>query len=289
MALSRMKREARERIEQAIDRHEPTKVFALFSGGGDSQVSSHVALPYIDALVHIDTGTAPVDEQGTNLVRGFVDDWAEHHRAELLVYEAGRAFEWLVTRRCAHLRFEPLGFPGYGQHGTAYYYLKQKQIDRLIREHKTHHAERFLLITGVRNEESARRALIHTTHERRDGAKVWVNPILDWGEQPMAHYRRRYRLSPSDVTALLHMSGECLCGAFAKPGEREMLMSLFPRWGNWILDMEREAARVGSEHPVWGWGNLKGPAAPEEPPVPGEFINAAGELCTSCVTRAEAA
>lgn len=280
-----MKREARTLIEEAIDKHEPTKVFALFSGGGDSQVAAHVALPYVDALVHIDTGTAPVDEKGNNLVRQFVEGWATRHKVELLVYEAGRAFEWMVTRRCAHLRFEPLGFPGFGQHGTAYYYLKQKQIDKLVRDYKTHHADRILLITGVRNAESARRALIHTSFERRAGAKVWLNPLLEWREMPMAAYRRRYRLGQSDVSALLHMSGECLCGAFAKKGEREMIMQLFPRWGQWILDMEKEAAARGAEHAVWGWTKIK----EEEKPEPGTFINAAGELCTSCAWREEKA
>ena len=46
----------------------------------------------------------------------------------------------------------------------------------------------------------------------------------------MRRYRGELELPQSDVAALMHRSGECNCGSYANPDEREMLASLWPRW-----------------------------------------------------------
>jgi hypothetical protein len=47
------------------------------------------------------------------------------------------------------------------------------------------------------------------------------------------------------------MSGECLCGAFAKPGELEMIRFFFPDTAAEIDELERKA-KAAKKHCVWG-------------------------------------
>ena len=53
------------------------------------------------------------------------------------------------------------------------------------------------------------------------------------------------------------MSGECLCGSFAKPGEREELAFWFPDFESQLRQLETRVAGVPGipEHRQhWGWG-----------------------------------
>jgi 3'-phosphoadenosine 5'-phosphosulfate sulfotransferase (PAPS reductase)/FAD synthetase len=234
-----LKLDAERVLIDAIVEHEPRKVFALFSGGNDSTVLTSWARMTIghrlDAAVYIDTGTAIPG------VRDFVEDYCKLRQLPLLVYEAGDEYDRMVAEH---------GFPGPGSHRFAYVRLKERQIDALVRDHKQHPRDRILLLTGVRRAESVRR-MGTTAPVRRDGAQVWVAPLVDWTNEDMRSFRVRHNLPQSDVAALLHRSGECNCGAFAKPGEREELRSLFPSW--WeerIAPLELVSGRLWGERPL---------------------------------------
>lgn len=61
----------------------------------------------------------------------------------------GKSYEELVTQ---------FGFPyGAPAHGMMYRWLKERCIDQIVREEKTHQKDRIGFITGVRKLESARR------------------------------------------------------------------------------------------------------------------------------------
>lgn len=227
----------------------------LFSGGGDSTAVLHKALAegWIDEAAFVDTGTALPG------VREHVErvclDWG----VPLTVWEAGDAFERMVL--------DPrMGFPGPGQHPRAYQRLKERQLRRLVKSKKRHARDRVLFVSGVRRHESKRRA--SRPHVAREGAVVWANPLTDWTDEQMRDYRKRHRLPVSDVAALMHMSGECGCGAFAAPGEREMRCDLFPEWGRWLADLEKRAAEASVQHCVWGG--------------PDGRAREAGPMCSSC-------
>jgi 3'-phosphoadenosine 5'-phosphosulfate sulfotransferase (PAPS reductase)/FAD synthetase len=125
------------------------------------------------------------------------------------------------------------GFP-YGPqgHNSMYYYLKQRQIRRLVRENKTNHYDRIGLVTGIRISESTRR--MHNTqlvqYVRRSGAEFWLNPILDFNDKDKNAYIKKYNLPRNEVVDLIHKSGECLCGALANR-DREFadIKSWFPK------------------------------------------------------------
>lgn len=130
-----------------------------------------------------------------------------------------------------------------------------------------------MLLTGKRRAESARR-LKTTKGIESKGGQLYVNPLIDWTAHDMREYRTTHALPESDATALGHRSMECCCGAFAEPGEREMLRSLWPDWFERVIgSLEREAEAAGI--PACKWG--------ERPPglTPSD-IPAAGALCTSC-------
>lgn len=236
-----MKLDADQILTEAIVEHEPIKVFALISGGNDSTVLTSWARMAIghrlDAAVFIDTGTALPG------VRDFVEAYCENRYIPLLVYEAGDEYQRMVQEQ---------GFPGPAAHRFAYVRLKERQIDRLVREHKTHVRDRIMMLTGVRRAESVRR-MGTTDPVRRDGAQVWVAPLIDWSDADMRAFRAEHNLEQSDVAALIHRSGECNCGAYASPGEREELRSLWPEWFEQnIASLEARVEAAGTTMCKWG-------------------------------------
>ena len=247
-------------IREATVEFLPVASFCLFSGGHDSTVLAHRCRDWYSELVHIDTGTAVPG------VREYVEEYAAWLGKPLKVYEAGDAFRRLVL--------EQGGFPGPAGHGRAYTRLKERQIEALVRDAKVGESRlsKVMLLTGKRSAESARRAKTTKGIDPR-GGQLYVNPLVDWTAQDMYAYRTEHKLPESPVAALLHRSGECNCGAFAEPGEREMLRSLYPAWfEKTIAALERDAEAAGV--PACRWGER-----PREVPAD------AGPLCSSCEWR----
>jgi phosphoadenosine phosphosulfate reductase len=271
------KRDADKIVYDAIVEHDPSKVFVLLSGGNDSTVlTSWARMNYgqkIDAAVFIDTGTSiepdPDDPSDTTpSVRGFVEEFCANRYLPLIVLEAGDAYLRMVGEH---------GVPGPGAHRYPYVRLKERQVDRLIADHKTRWNDRIMLLTGARAAESERR-MGQAVAVKRDGCTVWVNPLIDWTDDDMRAFRAQHELEESPVAALLHRSGECNCGAFAHDGEREMLRSLFPRWFERVIV---GAERTARSHGKWAkWGE-RPPGARDREEV--------GPLCSGCVLQLDLA
>lgn len=269
-------------VAKAKADYSPIATFCLFSGGGDSQALALRCRDAYDALAFIDTGTAlpGVIEH----VREFAA-WIEKPLREMREFEDDpwQAFRNLVLGldedRERTPDWRPLGFPGPGQHGRAYNRLKERQIERLLRETKVghHRYAKVLFLTGVRRAESARRAKRASITKKR-GA-IFANPLIDWGNAATRIYREAAGAPASDVAALMHRSGECNCGAFAvEHDERAMLKSLWPAWWARIEALEAEAEAAGQRWCRWGGFDVDGNRA-------GGDAEPAGELCTSCEFR----
>lgn len=260
-------------ITRAKAEHSPIRTFCLFSGGSDSLVLAHRCRDYYDELVHIDTGTAVPG------VQEHVKRCAEELEKPLQILRHNDdAFRLLVIGGTDSdgKKWEPLGFPGPAQHGRTYTRLKERLLERLLRDTKDGHprSARVLALSGVRRAESARRS--NRRPMTRRGSLVFVNPLIEWTDREMSDYRERHDLRLSEVAALLHRSGECQCGAFADKNEREMLRSLWPDWfDERIGTLEREAEKRGLEFSKWGAGRMESPAE-------------SGPLCSSCDARVEA-
>ncbi len=169
-----------------------------------------------------------------------------------------------------------LGFPGPMQHTRCYVNLKERAIEGMLRLHKGEdRSNRVLALTGIRRAESRRRKSRADITKR--GALVFANPLIDWTTPDLHRYRADHDFIESDVAALLHRSGECNCGAYAAPGEREMLRSLFPEWFEATIEpIEREAQALGLPCAVWGSGRDF---------LDAQQVPAAGELCSDCQLR----
>lgn len=227
-------------MQEAIAAHKPVRIFALFSGGKDSMASTHFAMNHgAMEVVHINTGI------GIEETRVFVRDTCN-------------AFGWPLrelhppdmTYRDFVLKH---GFPVPGGHRYSYVWLKERALHELCMSVKTRgrrSRERIMLVTGVRNLESARR-MGFVEPIKRIATKVWVAPLFQFSDIDLAHYRKLHNLPLSEVSSKFGMSGECLCGAFAAPDEMQRLERLYPDVAAQIhaLEIEAEAAGV---HCKWG-------------------------------------
>jgi 3'-phosphoadenosine 5'-phosphosulfate sulfotransferase (PAPS reductase)/FAD synthetase len=254
--------QAHAAVDEAVELHEPSHKFALFSGGNDSLVMTHLLMERddFDAVVHINTGI------GIPETRSFVVGTALHYGWNLVVYYADRheradgspdpqVYEDLVlppeVERGEMDPHERGGFPGPAMHQKMFDRLKGRQIGRLVRDHKQSHDDRILLASGVRSRESARRMPLASRGPiNRNGAKLWVNPVLDWHKGHLVAYRQRHQLAENPVSKAICMSGECLCGAFAKPGELAEIKLISPETAERIEELEQRCYAAGYRH---GW------------------------------------
>lgn len=300
-------------IETAKSRWQPIKTYCLFSGGNDSAVLAHRCRHHYDALFYIDTGTAVPSTTDPEIVgvEDHVRSFAEWLGKPLEIRRSGDAYRTMVLGdelwwrryriRAAQKRRPfsieqmvaedgragrvssrdygqaPYGFPGKGQHGKAYSRLKERRIEELLRQTKQGHPRRsaVLFLSGIRRAESRRRSKREPFTER--GSAKFCNPLIDWTAVEVAEYRRRFKLPVSDVAALLHRSGECNCGAFARAEEeRKTMRAFWPRWwAETIEALETEAEARGIRWCRWGGYDLNGNQAA------GSGAGA-GLLCANC-------
>jgi len=270
-------------LRRAIELHEPTHIFGLFSGGDDSLTVTHFAMQQlgdliVDAIVHINTGI------GLPETRKHVDTVCELLGWNLIEYKAkdlGQDYEQLVL---AH------GFPGPDHHTKMFNRLKERALRALTRDYP---GGNLMLISGLRMQESGRRMRLKAEPIQKDGRRIWCAPFFYWSNDQVREYRTAVlsHVPRNPAKEYLCMSGECLCGAFARKGELNEIETFFPDTGKRLRDLEKRVAAAGFP---WGWDE-----AP--PPWWGKMKNAekAGQadafederdseiqmLCTSCQFR----
>lgn len=259
--LSSKVAQALDIIDGAIREHPATThLFALFSGGHDSLCSSHVAAqhPAFTAAATINT-TIGIEE-----TRQFTRRTSAKYGWKLKEYRPPVSYRDIVLKH---------GFPGPGGHAITYARLKERCIRALVRDHKTKRFDRIGLVTGVRLSESVRR-MGHVHPVQRDGAQLWLAPILHWNDDDKAEYMALHNLPRNPVVDTICMSGECLCGAFAKKEELFDLELNYPAAAALIHELQRDAEAAGV-HAKWG---TRPPGGKRKPSM-------GGRLCSDCNQR----
>lgn len=220
--------EARRIISIAVKMYRPRAVWALCSGGNDSLVSTHLAMQsgVVTGVASINT-TIGIQQTRDHLA--YVAD------------EFNWPLRWLRPEFSYRQFCAKFGMPGPGRHDYVYRYLKERCVEQLVRESKRRPKDRVMFITGVRLSESDRR-MGHVEAIVRRNSQLWVAPILNWGNEHKTAYQVFNGIPRNPVTPILGISGECLCGAFAKPGEREKIAAHFPEAEAEIVACEQEAA-----------------------------------------------
>ena len=270
--------EAYQILDRALRDHAPSRIFALFSGGYDSLVNTHITLTWAQArgipaaVRHINTRT------GIAETTAYVFATAEAQGWPLVEYTTPERYAVLVLER---------GFPGPGMHAKMYDRLKGRCIDQMMRDDPNGVT---LFSTGVRRAESARR-MGYTNPIDRRGRQLWVNPCSNWSASDVLDYRDRFHLPHNLVVDLLHRSGECNCGAMAAgPHELDELRLWYPRCAANLDHIAKQAQAAGFP---WGWGEGGPPAwwakartgqlfMPDpEPPTDKPFL----PLCVGCEGR----
>lgn len=248
-----------EHIEADGRRHVATAV--LFSGGNDSTVLAHLFRKVATHAIHANT-TIGI-ETTREFVRVRCADWG----LPLLEKFGGATYADLVLSQ---------GFPGPAHHWKMYQRLKERALDAARRDLIANpYRERIVFLAGRRRTESARRTQRDIPEMERDGSAVWVSPLRNWTALDMNAYRKRFPDCPRNPVAdLLHMSGECLCGAFAKPGELDEIGRWYPEVKEQIEALEQRVRAAGIPEPRcrWGWG-----ADRRDRP------SRTGPMCSSCV------
>lgn len=237
-------------------------MFALFSGGHDSLCATHLASehPRFHSVVHVNTGI------GIEETREYVRQTCADRGWSLIeMHPDGKSYEDLVMDK---------GFPcGPQSHNTTYYWLKQRSIRRLVQEHKRDYKDRIGLVTGIRVNESERRMGSGiSVPVRCEGAKVWINPILDWTNRDKNAYMEAHDLPRNQVVDTLHRSGECVCGALARREELREIEAWYPETAERIHALERKAKAAGLDDHFWAMRS----------PVSAHQLDFDLPLCHSC-------
>jgi 3'-phosphoadenosine 5'-phosphosulfate sulfotransferase (PAPS reductase)/FAD synthetase len=263
--------DARRIVDEAVDiyfqNHTVAARVILFSGGNDSTVLAHLFRDDATHAAHINTGI------GIEQTRQFVRDTCMAWGLPLIERgpDAKDSYRHLVLDQ---------GFPGPAQHFKMYQRLKERGLRKVRAEFITDpRTQRVLFFAGRRRQESARRAEI-PEHERI-GSTVWVSPLANWSKLDLNAYRREVGDVPrNEVADTLHMSGECLCGAFAKRNELDEIGMWYPAVRDEINALEVEVRDAGIPEPQchWGWGAER---AFQQSPDQMELFET-GALCSSC-------
>lgn len=257
--------EAHEVVRTAVATHKPRAVCLLFSGGRDSSVLLDVCQTHADYVVFIDTGI------GLDVTRQFVHDECDRRDADLIVERPDLTYEDMVVDVLG-------GFPGPPMHRIAYQRLKERALRKVRRRFVQQRGDRVLFLTGIRMDESNRRMARGADQAiDREGSSVWANPLLYWDNAEMAAYRRERGLRVSPAYEHIHMSGECLCGAFGSQEELAEIEFFYPDEPavRRIRELEAQCRREGLVPCEWGPGRQGGGADEHRP----------GRLCSGCELR----
>lgn len=252
-----------------------TTMFPLYSGGYDSFCAVWLASqhPKFGGVVyHIDTGI------GSEATRRHVEKVCKSEKWSLRVLKSPSTYEKFVSN---------FGFPGPGAHQWVYNQLK----DRCIRVLERETMGKVVLVTGCRSQESSRR-MGHTQpikvgeKSKKTGKvscrrRLWVAPCYDWSSSEQKFFMNRIGFDPNPIKeSPLGMSGECFCGAFARPYELEMIRQVCPDVAEKIDSLTKKIAcsDITEKNKTWGYRQKS-----EQ-----ELVET-GPMCSSCDAKAAAA
>lgn len=230
---------------EALEGREHMGSLISWSGGNDSNVLAHLMRPVATHAYMANTGI------GIEATRQFVRDTAAGWGLPLIEKTASKkdSYEMFVLEH---------GFPGPAQHDRMYQRLKQRQ-QRKARAELVRNGikQRVIFIGGRRRQESRKRMSLGFLD--RDGSIINVSPIINWTHLDMTTYRLLHDDVPlNSMSVRLGMSGECLCGANAKPGELDRVREHAPAVAAQIDCLASQARKNGVPAPFDRWGHGQG-------------------------------
>ena len=258
-------------VDIAVNDYGRHDFYGLCSGGKDSVSVCHwFSTNYPElfkGILFIDTTIGIPD------TRKFVEELCKEQGWELHVRQPDTSFrEWVME----------YGFPTQRAHRYIMGYLKYHPMRKFIKEKSLHHG---CLISGVRRQESKRRMKTVKGAIHKEGQLHICQPCIDKTSPSVFDYLNSHDLHISPVYQTMHFSGDCLCGAYAKRDEINLLRGFYPDMAKKLADLEKELAK--SKNPTvqkyLHWGNSVG------------FDNISNQetleeslVCTDCMNDTEA-
>lgn len=239
MSYEELLEDARLVIEEA--RAEGAEEFyALVSGGKDSLATASVAfdLGVLDGIIYIDTTIRVPDSLEHVKQVAFERGWPE-----VTVLTTKKTFESFVLK---------YGFPRPSSHTWAFNSLKWYPLWEFRRDTKDRN---ICFLSGVRRLESRRR-MGHVTRFYREPKKrgdrmMWAAPIINWSTPEVLSYLVDKGIVISPAYKKIGISGDCLCGAYARAGEAELIAKHYPEVAEQIRLLE-EKAKGRTSQKTWG-------------------------------------
>lgn len=264
-------REPEEIIAEAMG-HGPVAVYAAFSGGDTSLATAHWMMNNVPGcrVFHANTGI------GLEATREFVRETCDKYHWPLDEVRAkedcGQDYREMVMKH---------GFPGPAMHHRMYARLKERPVRLLVKRAKKARREKVLIATGIYKEESIIRMGYGDRNINFVGSQMWVNPFYWWPKGRFMEYLSHHGIRRSPVSELLGMSGECLCGAHAHPGEKALIRIIEPETAAYLDQLERDVRASGHD---WGWDE-RPPTKQHEPEPDGMQSDMFAPFCNGCGKR----
>lgn len=181
-------------------------------------------------MFHIDTGI------GVQITRDFVQETARRFGWKLTTIrskdDCGMDYDAIVRKH---------GFPGPYGHQFMYRQLKERAVELLVRQTKTHRMDKIVLATGIREDESLRRMGYKGAEINTKGAQVWTNPVYWWPRSQRDDYLDEHKIPRNPVSQTIGMRSStwrsCLrtritagAGGLSTGTSRARWSCCLPRW-----------------------------------------------------------
>lgn len=192
-------------LTTAIETWQPVAIVSLFSAGYDSTIATHI-------LHQLDTDGLPIDVWSidTQLAadgwREYVTSVANMFNWHFKIYDNKKGFK-------QYLKYvEGMGCPRTRKgHTYAFFRLKERGIDAILKMYKTNRGDRVLFVSGMRRAESPNRKN-HPEFERIGrSCKVFASPIVHWSNDQCDRYRIENNLPDNPFYGTVKGSGDCQC------------------------------------------------------------------------------
>jgi len=241
-----------EIIDQAINEGY-TDFYVAYSGGKDSGiVLDFISKEYphnFKGVIFVDTGIS------TNMTLDFVKNYCKEHNYKLNLlhpYDVKRKKESKYGHPGDPFTFENLvlnfGFPKASGHNVTMAWLKYYPMRKFIHQ-KIKDNENPAIISGVRKKESKRRSKrkAYSNHINHDSYMTFICPLFYKSNNWVSEYSIKNNIKRSGVYNTLHISGDCLCGCFAKKSELKLLEMFHPEVFAEIKRLEKLVKEKGSK------------------------------------------
>jgi len=198
-----------------------SKYIGLFSGGKDSLVACHYLWfqGKLNEVLYCKTGI------GLKENFDYVVETCDKFGWKLNIVEPkdNESYEDFIRK---------FGFPHQGMHSAIMGYLKWHPLRKFAR------GKDIIYVSGRRRRESRRRmGKVKGELETTENI-TFYSPLLEWTDKMVWDYIKNNSLERCPVYDTLHMSGDCLCGAFSELGESELIATFHGYMAEHIKSLE---------------------------------------------------